>query len=150
MRCEFAIALLAFLPFPCAVAQQVAPPTDATAPTQTNEPIYKVGGHISAPQIKHRVTAQYTEEAQRANYQGVCLIGLIVNAQGDPVNIHVVRPLGMGLDENAIEAIRQYKFKPAIKDGKTPVPVMITVEFVFRLGQFPIRAFLYQPIPMRN
>ncbi|MGD1105789.1 MAG: energy transducer TonB [Terracidiphilus sp.] len=134
MRRELTIALIALLPVPFAAAQQPIPPSDPTSPTQANEPIYKVGGHISAPQVKHRVTAQYTDEAKRANYQGVCLIGLIVNAQGDPVNVHVVRPLGMGLDEKAIEAIKQYKFKPAMKDGKTPVPVMVTIEVDFRLG----------------
>jgi TonB family protein len=150
MRRESAAALLLLLPACVVLAQQAVPPTDATTPTQSNEPLYKIGGHISAPQIKHRVTAQYTEEARRANYQGVCLIGLIVNAQGDPVNVRVVRPLGMGLDEKALEAIRQYKFKPAIKDGRTPVPVMITIEFVFRLGQFPVRALLYQPTPLPN
>jgi protein TonB len=45
----------------------------------------------------------------------------------------VIRTLGMGLDEKALEAVRKYKFKPAMKDGKTPVPVMITVEVNFRL-----------------
>ena len=134
MRREFTIALIALLPVPFAAAQQPTPPLDTTAPAQANEPIYKVGGRISAPQIKHRVPAQYTDEAKRANYEGVCLIGLIVNAQGNPVNVHVVRPLGMGLDEKAMEAIRQYKFKPAMKDGKTPVPVMVTIEVDFRLG----------------
>jgi TonB family protein len=134
MRRQFAVALLTLLPVPFAVAQQPTPPSDPTAPTQANEPIYKVGGQISAPQVKHRVTAQYTDEAKRANSQGVCLIGLIVNAQGNPVNVHVVRSLGMGLDEKAIEAIRQYKFRPAMKDGKTPVPVMVTIEVDFRLG----------------
>jgi TonB family protein len=134
MRREFTIALIALLLVPLAAAQQPIPPSDPTAPAQANEPLYKIGGHISAPQIKHRVTAQYTDEAKRANYQGVCLIGLIVNAQGNPVNVHVVRPLGMGLDEKALEAVRQYKFRPAMKDGKTPVPVMVTIEVDFRLG----------------
>jgi TonB family protein len=133
MRREFAVALLAFLPFPFAAAQQVAPPTDATAPTQANEPIYKIGDHISAPEIKHRVTAQFTNEARRAKYQGVCMIGLIVDAQGKPQSVHVVRALGMGLDEKAMEAVRQYRFKPALLDRKTPVPVAITIEVDFRL-----------------
>ncbi len=81
----------------------------------------------------HSVEAEFSDEARRAKYQGVCLISLIVDAQGNPQNIHVVRALGMGLDEKAIEAMRKYKFKPAMKDGKTPVPVMITIEVDFRL-----------------
>jgi TonB family protein len=58
---------------------------------------------------------------------------LIVDAQGNPQNVHIVRTLGMGLDEKALEAVRKYKFKPAMKDGKIPVPVPITVEVNFRL-----------------
>jgi TonB family protein len=95
--------------------------------------IYQVGGRISAPVVIHSVEAEFSDEARRAKYQGVCLISLIVDAQGNPTDIHVARALGMGLDEKAIEAIRQYKFKPAIKDGRTAVPVMITIEVDFRL-----------------
>jgi periplasmic protein TonB len=95
--------------------------------------VYQVGGGISAPTVIHSVEAEFSDEARRAKYQGVCMVSLIVDAQGNPQNIHVARALGMGLDEKAIEAIRQYKFKPAMKDGKTAVPVMITIEVDFRL-----------------
>jgi TonB family protein len=100
--------------------------------------VFKIGGRVTAPKVIHSVNAQFTDEARRANYQGVCLIGLIVDAKGIPQNIHVVRPLGMGLDEKAIEAVKQYRFKPAFEDGKTPVPVMITIEVDFRLGGPPL------------
>ena len=93
----------------------------------------QIGGRVSAPTVLHSVEAEFSDEARRAKYQGVCLISLIVDTQGNPQNIRVARALGMGLDEKAIEAIRQYKFKPAMKDGKTPVPVMITIEVDFRL-----------------
>src|SRR3984957_12331562 len=95
--------------------------------------VYQVGGGISAPTVIHSVEAEFSDEARRAKYQGVCMVSLIVDAQGNPQNIHVARALGMGLDEKAIEAIKQYKFKPAMKDGKTAVPVMITIEVDFRL-----------------
>jgi TonB family protein len=95
--------------------------------------LYQIGGRISAPVVIHSVEAEFSDEARRAKYQGVCLISLIVDAQGNPQNIRIARALGMGLDEKAIEAIRQYKFKPAMKDGRTPVPVMITIEVDFRL-----------------
>jgi TonB family protein len=95
--------------------------------------LYQVGGRISAPDVIHSVEAEFSDEARRAKYQGVCLISLIVDAQGNPQDIRVARALGMGLDEKAIEAIRQYKFRPAMKDGKTAVPVMITIEVDFRL-----------------
>jgi TonB family protein len=95
--------------------------------------LYQIGGRVSAPSIMHSVEAEFSDEARRAKYQGVCLVSLIVDAQGNPQNVHVVRSLGMGLDEKAIEAIRQYKFRPAMKDGHTPVPVPITIEVNFRL-----------------
>jgi len=146
MRREFAVALFALLLAPFAVAQQPTPSSDPTAPTQANEVpdsrsgLYKVGGSISPPEVLHSVNAEFSDEARRAHYQGVCLIGLIVDAQGNPQNLHVVRPLGMGLDEKAMEAIRQYKFKPAMKNRTTPVPTMITIEVDFRLynGKGPL------------
>jgi periplasmic protein TonB len=95
--------------------------------------VYQIGGGISAPVPLNSVEAEFSDEARRAKYQGVCLISMIVDANGMPQNPRVVRALGMGLDEKALEAVRKYRFKPAMKDGKTPVPVMITVEVNFRL-----------------
>ena len=94
---------------------------------------YQIGDRISAPEVIHTVEAQFSDEARRAKYQGVCLISLVVDAQGNPQNVRVARSLGKGLDEKAIDAVRQYKFRPAMKDGHTPVPVMITIEVDFRL-----------------
>jgi|HubBroStandDraft_5_1064220.scaffolds.fasta_scaffold45837_1 protein TonB len=95
--------------------------------------LYQIGGRVSAPVALNSVEAEFSDEARRAKYQGVVLISMIVDTNGNPQNPRVVRPLGMGLDEKALEAVRKYKFKPAMKDGKTPVPVMITVEVNFRL-----------------
>jgi periplasmic protein TonB len=95
--------------------------------------VYQIGGGVSAPVPLNSVEAEFSDEARRAKYQGVCLISMIVDASGMPQNPRVVRALGMGLDEKALEAVRKYRFKPAMKDGKTPVPVMITVEVNFRL-----------------
>jgi TonB family protein len=95
--------------------------------------LYRVGGGISAPVPLFTPEAEFSDEARRAKYQGVCIIGLIVDAQGNPQDVHVVRALGMGLDEKAMEAVRKYKFKPAMKDARTPVPVYINVEVNFRL-----------------
>jgi periplasmic protein TonB len=95
--------------------------------------VYQIGGGVSAPVPLNQVEAEFSDEARRAKYQGVCLISMIVDANGMPQNPRVLRPLGMGLDEKALEAVRKYRFKPAMKDGKTPVPVMITVEVNFRL-----------------
>jgi periplasmic protein TonB len=95
--------------------------------------LFRIGGGVSAPVPIVSPEAEFSDEARRAKYQGVCLVSLIVDAQGNPQNPRVIRALGMGLDEKALEAVRKYKFKPAMKDGKTPVPVMITIEVNFRL-----------------
>jgi TonB family protein len=94
--------------------------------------LYRVGGGVSGPVVIHSVDPEFSDEARRAKYQGVCLISVIVDAQGNPQNPRVSRALGMGLDEKALEAVKQFKFKPAMK-GNTPVPVMITVVVNFRL-----------------
>jgi TonB family protein len=103
---------------------------------QTNSidgfPVYLVGGGVSAPVLVNTVEAEFSDEARQAKYGGICLLSVIVNSQGMPRNIQVVRKLGMGLDEKAIEAISQYRFKPALKDG-VPVPVRLSVEVNFRL-----------------
>ncbi len=93
----------------------------------------QVGGRVSAPVPLFQPEAEFSDEARRAKYQGVCLVSLIVDTQGNPQNVHIVRALGMGLDEKAMEAVRRYKFKPAMRDGKTPVPVQVNVEVNFRL-----------------
>jgi TonB family protein len=95
--------------------------------------LYRVGGGVSEPVVLNDVQAEFSDEARRAKYQGVCIVSIIVDTQGNPQNPRVVRPLGMGLDEKALEAVRKYKFKPAMKDGKTPVPVMVNIEINFRL-----------------
>ncbi len=92
-----------------------------------------MGGGVSALVALNQVEAEFSDEARRAKYQGVCLISLIVDANGNPQNPRVIRALGMGLDEKALEAVRKYKFKPAMKADGTRVPVMITVEVNFRL-----------------
>jgi TonB family protein len=93
---------------------------------------YRVGGEVSAPIILNHADPEYTHEALRAKYGGICIVSMIVDAQGMPRNLHVVRALGMGLDQNAIEAVKKYRFKPAMKDGK-PVPVKVNIEVNFRL-----------------
>jgi protein TonB len=93
----------------------------------------QVGGRVSQPVVLFQPEAEFSDEARRAKFFGVCVVGLIVDAQGNPQNVHIVRALGMGLDEKAMEAVRKYKFKPAMRDGKTPVAVAVNVEVNFRL-----------------
>lgn len=94
--------------------------------------VYSPGRGVAAPVPIYAPEAEFSDEARRSRYQGICLISIIVDTHGNPQNPRVVQRLGMGLDEKAIEAIRRYKFKPGTKDGK-PVPVMITIEVDFRM-----------------
>jgi TonB family protein len=94
--------------------------------------VFKVGGGISAPQPVSTPDPEYTEQARVAKTQGTCILWLIVDDQGRPRDIRVVRGLGMGLDAKAIEAVKQWKFQPALKDGR-PVNVQISVEVGFKL-----------------
>jgi len=93
---------------------------------------YRVGGGVSAPKAIYAPDPEYSEEARKARYQGTVVLWLVVDANGRPQQIRVQRALGMGLDEKAIEAVKQWKFDPARKDGQA-VPVMIYVEVNFRL-----------------
>jgi len=74
----------------------------------------------------------YTLEARRAKRQGVVVLSVVVDPQGDVSEMRVVRGLGYGLNEKAVEAVRAWKFKPGTRDG-VPVAVLITVEVAFRL-----------------
>jgi TonB family protein len=94
--------------------------------------VYSLGGGVTAPVPIVTPEAEFSDEARRNKYQGLCLISLIVDAHGNPQNPRVIRALGMGLDEKALDAIRRYKFKPGTKDGK-PVAVVMTIEVDFRL-----------------
>jgi len=94
---------------------------------------YRVGGSVLAPRALATPDPEYTEQAREAKLQGMCVLRLIVGADGKPRDIHVVRSLGMGLDEKAIAAVSQWAFAPATKDG-LPVPVQISVQVSFRLN----------------
>jgi periplasmic protein TonB len=94
--------------------------------------VFKVGGGIQAPRPIYQPEPEFTEEARVAKHQGTVLLWLIVGADGRPRDIKVVRALGMGLDQKAVEAARQWKFQPALKEGK-PVAVQVNIEVAFTL-----------------
>jgi TonB family protein len=94
--------------------------------------VMSVGGGVTAPVVIRSVQPEFTEDARQANFTGIASIELIVDQQGNPQNIRIVRHLGMGLDEKAVEAARQYKFKPATFQGH-PVAVQIIVDVEFHL-----------------
>jgi periplasmic protein TonB len=78
------------------------------------------------------IASGHSEEAHKAKYQGTVILWLVVSAEGKPLDVRVQRSLGMSLEEKAVEAVRQWRFEPARKDGH-PVQVIIDVEVNFRL-----------------
>jgi protein TonB len=93
---------------------------------------YDVGGNVTAPIPIYSPDPGYSEEARKAKYSGVAVVVAIVDAQGNVTDVQILKPVGLGLDEKAVEAVRQWKFKPALRNG-TPVKVRVNIEVTFRL-----------------
>jgi periplasmic protein TonB len=94
--------------------------------------VFRVGGGVSAPVILYKVEPEYSEEARKAKYSGTVVLQLIVDETGKAQSIKVTRSLGLGLDENAIQAVTKWKFRPGYRNGQA-VAVIATVEVNFRL-----------------
>lgn len=93
---------------------------------------FRIGGGVSAPVLVYRVEPEYTEEARKAKYQGTVVLHAVVDADGTVRQVRVVRSLGLGLDEKALEAVKQWRFRAGQKDGRA-VPVAASIEVTFRL-----------------
>jgi len=94
--------------------------------------VFRMGGGIAAPKLIAKKEPSYTEEARVAKYQGTVILYVEVAPDGLAHNIQVVQAIGMGLDEEAVSAVSQWRFEPGTKDG-IPVPVAATIEVNFRL-----------------
>ncbi len=94
--------------------------------------IYRAGNGVTKPELIHKVEPEYSEEARKAKLTGVVVLYIVVDPNGNAVTPRVMKSMGLGLDEKAMEAVKQWKFKPGFKDGK-PVSVAATVEVNFRL-----------------
>ena len=92
----------------------------------------RIGGGVSAPVLIFSVEPEFSEEARKAKVAGNVLVNLYVDQNGNPSHVRVIRGVGMGLDEKAVEAVRQYKFRPAMENGK-PVLVELNVEVNFQI-----------------
>jgi TonB family protein len=93
-------------------------------------------GAINAPRAISTPDPHYTKEAETHHIEGTSVLSMVVNTNGTASNIAVMRPLGMGLDEQAVLAISQWRFQPGTKDGQ-PVRVQINVEVTFRCCPSP-------------
>lgn len=94
--------------------------------------VFRVGGGVTAPALLYKVEPEYSEEARKAKYQGTVVLYVEVDPSGTAKNLRVIRSLGLGLDEKALEAVHKWKFRPGYKDGKA-VTVAATIEVNFRL-----------------
>jgi TonB family protein len=122
------------VPLDPAVFQFQPPPgsyLNNTMQPPVERPIHPLAGG-SAPTLIQRVEPDYSEEARQAKYQGTVLVSVDVGTDGVPRNVRVIRGLGLGLDEKAMEAVRQWRFKPGMRDGQ-PVVTPATIEVNFRL-----------------
>jgi periplasmic protein TonB len=90
------------------------------------------GRNVTQPVLLSRNDPEYSDEARKAKLQGIVELGIVVNASGQVTNVRVLRSLGLGLDERAIDAVRQWKFRPGTVDGRA-VATRAMVEVNFRL-----------------
>jgi TonB family protein len=93
---------------------------------------FRIGKGVTPPRVIYQTDPEFSEEARKAKFQGNCVLGLIVDANGRPIDIRVLNALGMGLDEKAIESVKNWKFEPGKRDGHN-VAVEIAVEIDFHL-----------------
>jgi protein TonB len=87
---------------------------------------------VTTPIPIYKPEPTYSPEARRAKQQGIVVLGLVIDAGGHTTDIHVIRPLDFGLDEQAVEAALKWRFRPGTK-GTQPVPLRAQIEVAFRL-----------------
>ncbi len=92
----------------------------------------QVGGGVSAPVLVYGFEPEFSEEARKAKFSGNVMVNLWVDEKGNPSHVHVIRAVGMGLDERAVAAVKQYRFKPAMENGR-PVTVEMNIEVTFSI-----------------
>lgn len=98
----------------------------------TPDGVYRVGGSVKSPHVLFQPDPEYSEAARKAKRQRAVTLNVTVGTDGLPYNLCVAKATGSGLDEKAVEAVKQWKFEPGTKDG-LPVPIRLSVETTFRL-----------------
>jgi TonB family protein len=90
--------------------------------------------HVHPPIVISKCAPWYTEDAGRAKIEGTVVLYVKITPDGRANSVKVTRSLGMGLDESAVDAVKQWRFRPGRRDGK-PITVAITIEVLFRLDR---------------
>ena len=101
------------------------------AGTGVSRGLYRPG--VTLPKCAYCPDPQYSDEAREAKLQGTVTLLVLVGADGKASQIRIVRGIGLGLDDRAVQAIRNWKFVPALDASRRAVPAWVTVEAVFRL-----------------
>jgi TonB family protein len=99
---------------------------------KTPEGVYRVDGSVEAPRLLYQPDPEYSEQARKKKRQGAVTLRLIVRADGLTSDVCILKAAGSGLDEKAVEAVKQWRFEPAKRDGMA-VPVLLSVDTDFRL-----------------
>jgi TonB family protein len=107
--------------------------TNAPPPPEPAPGTVRIGGNVSAPVVLRSAEPEFSEQARRKKVSGQVMVHFIVDEQGIPQDVKVVHGLGMGLDENAVAAVKQYRFKPAMRDG---VPVKVEMNIIVNFQIF--------------
>lgn len=102
------------------------------APKREEDLPLRLSVGMTRPEPIHKVEPRYTQAAQRAGVQGSVLVEAVIDEQGRVTDVRVLHGLPLGLDRNAVEAIQQWRFKPALR-GDKPVKVYFTLTVIFSL-----------------
>jgi protein TonB len=92
----------------------------------------RVGGDVKAPVAITRIEPQYTELARKARIEGIVIIEAIIDRNGNVTDARILKPLPLGLDQSALDAVKRWKFSPGTLGGQ-PVPVIYNLTVNFRL-----------------
>ena len=90
-------------------------------------------GGVGYPSCAYCPDPRYSEEARKAKYQGTVVLQAVITPDGRAIEIQIVKGPGLGLEEKAVEAVRQWRFKPALGPTGKPVAVIVPIEVTFRL-----------------
>ncbi len=103
------------------------------APAEKPEGPLRVGGDVKAPVAVKKIEPNYTDVARKASIVGIVIVEAIIDEHGNVDNVKVIKGLPMGLSEEAVTAVRKWKFRPGTMNGKAvPVIFNLTVNFTLK------------------
>lgn len=102
------------------------------SPAISPNPVKKIGGGITPPVLLHSKEPRGNEDALKQGYGGTVLIGMVIDKNGLPTQLELLQPIGMGLDEDVLSAVQNYRFKPSTENG---LPVSFRLDIKIDLGK---------------